>query len=317
MPALKITPRPAPGLRSWQQINQRAAARPLSGVARRKRLVRGLSLGSTLLMAAALSVLVGWAYRIYRHDPARLGLADADATLRVVDFQSDGVLTPDWARTRLGLQNGTPLLQLNVFALRHALLADGQVSEAFVERALPDTLQIRVVERHPLLRVAAANGAGGYRTLYVAADGTVYDGQLYSNNLQRRLPWLAGLKLHRAAGGIAPINGMDVVAQLLNEARNNVPQFAAQWTVVDLSAFDPRPPAPLSLIKVRTRNLGEVSFLARDFHRQLDRLVLIAQDLQEKQLSPRQVDLSFDNQAVVQLAALPPFAENSRRSAYR
>jgi hypothetical protein len=127
------------------------------------------------------------------------------------------------------------------------------------------------------------------------------------------LPWLAGVKLHHGpVGSILPLAGMDVVEDLLTKAKASLPLVESQWTVVDLSGFDPRPQAPLSLVKVRSRDLGEITFLAHDFHRQLDRLALIAQDLHDKQVTTRGVDLSFDQQAVVQLAEQPaPVNANS------
>ncbi|MGA2053145.1 MAG: FtsQ-type POTRA domain-containing protein [Opitutales bacterium] len=303
----KLSPRPSPsGLRTWQQIGQRAAGRSLSPVARRKRIIRALGVMVTLAMAVAVGLLGAWGYKLYRHDPQHLRAADSDARLQRVDFQSDGVLTEDWARAQLGVKNGDLLPQYDLFALQKHLLATAQVREAFVERVLPDTLRIRVSERRPLLRLAVDDGAGGYKPYLVARDGTVYEGNLYPDSLLHSLQWLAGAKLHRLPnGGLTPIPGLEPVGNLLTQAKAGVPELAAQWQVVDLSGYDPRPQAPLSLIKVRSSNLGELVFLAGDFHRQLDRLALIAQDLHDKQITPRGVDLSLDEQAVVQLADTP------------
>jgi cell division septal protein FtsQ len=313
----KTSPKPsAIGLRTWQQIGQRAAGRSLSPVARRKRIIRALGVVATLIMAGALAVLGAWGYKLYRHDPQHLRGADSDARLQRVDFQSDGVLTEDWAREYLGLKNGTLLPQYDLFALQKHLLATAQVRQAFVARVLPDTLRIQVSERKPVLRIAVGDGAGGYQAYLVARDGTVYEGKLYADSVVHSLPWLAGAKLHRLpAGGLAPVQGVDAVEDLLTQAKAGAPQLVAQWQVVDLSAFDARPQAPISLIKVRSSDLGELVFLARDFHRQLDRLALIAQDLHDKQIAPKGVDLSLDQQAVVQLAEAPAPDKPARAAA--
>jgi cell division septal protein FtsQ len=299
--------RPAtPGLRTWQEIGQRRAGRALSPVARRKRIIRGLGVAVTLGMLAGLGALGAWGWKTYQHDPAHWHGADADARLAQVDFQTDGVLTEQWARGTLELKNGDALPQYDVFALRRHLLATGQVREAFVERALPDTLRIRVTERVPVLRLAVDDGAGGYKPYLVARDGTIYSGQLYPADFVHSLPWLAGEKLQALpAGGFKPAAGMEVIEDLLTQAKADVPQLEAGWTVVDVSDFDARAQAPLSLLKVRSRDLGEVVFLAQDFHKQLERLALIAQDLHDKQILALGVDLSFDQQAVVKLAATP------------
>lgn len=303
-------------MRTWQQIGQRAAGRPFSPVARRKRIIRGLGVMATLLMAGGLGLLGEQAWKLYQRDPVKLRAADSDARLLTVDFQTNGVLTEDWARTQLGLKNGDLLPQYDLYALRKHLLETSQVREAYVERVLPDTLRLRLTERQPFLRLAVADGAGGYKPYLVARDGTIYEGQLYSDDILKRLPWAAGLKLHRQSdGSFPPVAGVETVEDLLTQAVTKLPKLTPQWTVVDLSDFDPRPQAALSLIRVRTQNLGDVVFLAHDFHRQLDRLAVIAQDLQDKQITPKGVDLSLDQQAVVELATTPPPAHATAHSA--
>ncbi len=300
-----MRPQP-PGLRTWQEIGQRAAGRALSPVARRKRIIRGLGVAVTLGMVAGLGALGVWGWKLYRNHPAQWHAVDADAKLAQVDFQTDGVLTEQWARETLGLKNGDALPQYDLFALRKHLLGTTQVREAFVERALPDTLRIRVSERVPVLRLAVGDGAGGYKPYLVAKDGTIYAGTLYPEDFIHGLPWVAGEKLQALpAGGFKPAVGVGVIEDLLTQAKANVPQLAAGWTVVDVSDFDARPQAPLSLLKVRSRDMGEVVFLAHDFHKQLERLALIAQDLHDKQILAQGVDLSFDQQAVVKMAAAP------------
>jgi cell division protein FtsQ len=303
-------------MRSWQDISQRAARRPMSPVARRKRLAKALGWLAMAVTAGAVGLFGFWAYRQYRLDPMGLRSAQPGAPLAHVNWQSNGTLTEDWARAYLGLQNGKPLLEFDVFALRRHLLETGQISDAFVERVLPDTVHIRVTERTPLLRLAVDDGTGGYKPYLVARDGNIYEGRLYDDSRLRQLPWVAGLKLHREAGRLLPVTGLDTIESFLTAAQERAPDLTQQWTCVDLGDFDPRPQAPLSLIKVRTRNLGELVFLAQDFHRQLDRLGVVAQNLQEKQLPVKRLDLSFDQQAVVQLAVVTPPPTTRRTSVH-
>jgi hypothetical protein len=98
---------------------------------------------------------------------------------------------------------------------------------------------------------------------------------------------------------------MDAVADLLATAKAEVPQMAAQWTVVDLGQFDPRPEAPISLIKIRSTELGELTFRAGNFESQIQRLAFTVNNLNQKAILLRGLDLSIANQVVVEPAVLP------------
>jgi hypothetical protein len=306
-----------PGMRSWQDIAQRAAGRALSPVAWRKQFVRNFGMGSAILLALAITGLGAWALWAARPstEPARAALDHS--VLRHVDFTTDGVLSADWARSYLGLRDGDALEQYDIFTLRQRLLASKQVNDAVVERALPDTLRIRVTERRPWARIAAADRNRGFKPYLVARDGTVYEGQDYPAERFNFLPWLAGVTLHRAPdGGFAPVAGMDAVADLLTAARGSLPQLAAQWTVVDLGQYNSSPTAPLSLLKVRSRNLGELVFLAGNYATQIDRLAIVSRALLDRPTRPARLDLSLDNQVVVEPATLA-LAPVQRQYSYR
>ncbi len=174
---------------------------------------------------------------------------------------------------------------------------------------LPDTLRISVKERHPVLRVATDNGLGSYKVFLVSGDGTVFAGEDFPDAILDQLPWMAGQALHRAKGdAFQPVAGMNTVADLLATAHQRASRLVADWTVVDLSQYDPRPQAPLSLIKVQAGKLGEITFQAAglvapmDFSTQLNRLVFAAQQLDDKPapLPLRGLDLSVPNQVIVQ-----------------
>jgi len=334
---------PSAGMRTWLEIGQRTPGRPLSLVARRKQIVRWLGVGATLFLVGAMAWLAIWAVKIYHQSPQSQQAVAPGAPLQRVDFASDGVLTEDWARQYLALQNGKALMQYDVFALQQHLLDTKQVLKASVERVLPETLRIRITERRPWLRIAADDSKGGYKTWLVARDGQVFDGQLFSDERLRILPWLVGVTLHPVRNGYDLLQnpdsvkngsealandsknvaqGVDAAATLLTQALSLVPQLEQQWTVVDLSAFDGRPQSPLSLLKIRTRDQVELVFLAENYGTQLDRLAFTMHSLQEKQVQPKRIDLSivdsdkknqFSNQVVVQLAALPATSATAKR----
>ncbi len=307
------------GLRSWQVINQHAEDDALSPAARRNRLVRWAGWGTTAFTGLLILLLSAWAVRSSHAAPLRGAAGPLVMPLAKVQFTTDGVLTEAWARDFLHLNVGDPLDKIDVFALRQKLLDTRQVSEALIERDRPGTLRIALKERHPVLRVAADTGAGGYKLYLVARDGTVFAGQDFPDLVLSQVPWMSGMALHRSkdGSGFEPVPGMDAVADLLKTARTHAPQIAAQWMVVDLGQFDPRPQAPLSLIKVpKSGDLGQLTFdttsAAGDFATQVDRLTFVAHTVQDKALLVSGLDMSIPDQVVVRLLSAPASTRHTR-----
>ncbi len=299
----------AEGLRTWQDIGQHATHRALSPVARRNRLIHWIGSGLMFAFATLMLLLGAWALRGSTAVPARTRASQPFAALGQFEFKTDGVLTQDWAMNFLHLQPGDSLEKVDVFALRARLLSLLQVRDATVERVLPGTLRVSVVERKPWLRVATDDGQGGYKLYLVARDGTVFAGQDFPEQILNQLPWMSGLALHRAKdGGFQPVPGMDEVSDLLFAARAHVPTIAAQWTVVDLSQFDPRPTTPLhgSVIKIQSGNLGTLTFAPADFETQIHRLSFVADQLAAKPMLLHGLDFSLSNQVIVQPVVPPP-----------
>jgi cell division protein FtsQ len=297
----------AEGLRNWQDvIDQHANDRVITATARRKRLVHWTAWGVSLFAFALVLLVCVWALRGSSAHNGSVPSSPVATPLQKLEFASDGVLTEEWAWQFLQIHPGDSLRNLDIFALRQKLLDLKQVQDASITRELPGTLVIKVQERRPWLRIAVADGAGGYRLNLVARDGAVFEGQDYPDEVLNQLPWLAGLTLHRAKPeGFAVIPGMDAVADLLATAKAEVPQMAAQWTVVDLGQFDPRPEAPISLIKIHSTDLGELTFRAGNFESQIQRLAFAVNNLNSKAMLLRGLDLSIANQVVVEPAVLP------------
>ncbi len=310
---------PNVGLRSWQEINQRAPEAALSPVARRNRLVRWAGWGATLFTGLLVILLTAWAVSRSPAVAASDDVGPLAMPLSKVQFTTDGMMTEGWIANFLQLHTGMPLENINLYALRQKLLDTKQVSDAVITRERPGTLNIALKERHPALRVAVDNGAGGYQIYLVARDGTVFTGCDFPVEILNQIPWMSGLALHRAkdGSGFEPVAGMDLVATLLQTARARAPKIAAQWGVVDLSQFDPRPNAPVSLIKItKSGDLGQLTFdatlQAADFPTQIDRLAFAARTVQEKAMLISGMDMSIENQVVVR--PLTMAAANTRRA---
>jgi len=314
----KSTTTAAEGLRTWQDIGQLVPARPITPVARRNQMMRWTTWGLGLGVAIALVALGAWALRVSASAPVSTfghPTAKSPAALVKFDFKTDGVLTDGWVMNFLKLKAGDSIQNLDVFALRAHLLSLQQVHDATIERILPNTLRVSVQERKPWLRVAVDDGKGGFDVNLVSRDGVVFAPQDFPQKVMDQLPWMSGLALHRAKGqGYQPIAGMEMVADLMSTAQTHAPKIAAQWTVVNLSKFDPRPEAPISLIKIQSGPLGELTFVAgatsHDFLTQIQRLALVAGQLDAKPELIHGLDMSLPNQVVVQPLMPAPLPSN-------
>jgi cell division protein FtsQ len=77
-------------------------------------------------------------------------------------------LQPDAVRTLAGIDGSTNVVHLDTEAVVARLLADPWIASASVQRDLPSTLVLRIVERHPVARITAMGA-----TTILASDGSV------------------------------------------------------------------------------------------------------------------------------------------------
>lgn len=73
--------------------------------------------------------------------------------LKVINVTSDGRLTPEFFCERAGLQTGTNLFSVDFDKLRKKLEEVPLVASVAIERKLPDTLNISVIERVALAQI--------------------------------------------------------------------------------------------------------------------------------------------------------------------
>jgi hypothetical protein len=74
--------------------------------------------------------------------------------VRVVEVNTDGVMTREEALAKTGIREGLNIFSLNLEAAQRALASIPEVKEARVERILPDTVSIQVDARLPVAWVA-------------------------------------------------------------------------------------------------------------------------------------------------------------------
>lgn len=229
-----ITP---PRSRSWRDIPQQVKPRAMSWGGRRRLATAGLWKGLVVVVLTGLAwgawEVAGALRKNSRAMPA------AAKTVPVKNFSlrtnADGVLDAQWLKQALALPKGASLMELDLQQLRTRLLAYGQVNAVSLTLNFPDTLEVRISERSPIVRLRAQLGSGEERTLLVARDGVVYEGMGYEAERLEELPWLAGAKLERKGGRFEPIDGMKTVADLLAQARLNAEPLYRMWQSVSLA----------------------------------------------------------------------------------
>jgi len=129
---------------------------------RRSRLVRSLRRGLWRTLPAALLVLaiaavgglsrVSWGQQVLDAAQDRLVALTAALGFVVADIEVDGreVTAPETILAALGADKGTPILAVNPARAKERLERLPLIRSAIVERRLPDTLWVHLVERKPL-----------------------------------------------------------------------------------------------------------------------------------------------------------------------
>lgn len=134
--------------------------------------------GLLLVAAVALGLLI-------LRQSTRLALTrNARFTVRTMDVASDGKITPELLREYAGVQPGENLFAVDLQQVRRNLVAVPLVRDARVQRVLPDTLRIRVVERIAVARIPVQRGSTHHA---VDREGFVLGPRVASPHLPRIL----------------------------------------------------------------------------------------------------------------------------------
>lgn len=290
----------APPRRNWRDIAQSGGHRRSStGIARKRRLhVLGRWAGLGLLAVCSLGAAT---YGVYAASQGVPSITPESRSLSRISFRTDGVLDDRWFTQACALRPGDPMDDVDVHAVKAVMESHGQVREATVMLRMPDELVVEVHERTPVLRARVA-ADGKTVSVLIARDGTVYEGSNYPQETLRALPYLGGVRFRKdATGQIVPLEGMGIVATLMDTARHAYPDIYAGWRVVSCDRFTD-PGAPGAVISVASRHAGEIIFAPHDFGVQVERLAQVMQG-EAKAPSPREIvriDLSLPDQAIVE-----------------
>jgi len=252
-------------VRSWKSIQQKVS-RP-AGVPRRSRTRNFLFVAGAVFLSVVM--IFGTYFLLFETD--RLLGGGTTYPMKTLAFETDGTLSQEWIEERMALPEDTTLLQADIFRLREIIEAHPQVETCVIRKRFPDVLEVRLVERKPVLRVMVRE-AGGRREAFVARDGTIFPGIGLDRSSVRMMPFLTGVTLSEKAEGFVPVAGFRTVADLVGTASKAYPDLFRTWRIVDLSLYDPVPGAAFSAIRVRGTGFEEALFGTEDHAAQLSRL---------------------------------------------
>ncbi|MDR2200723.1 MAG: FtsQ-type POTRA domain-containing protein [Puniceicoccales bacterium] len=217
-----------------------------------------------------------------------------------VAFQSDGVLTAQWAKPFLhDLPRNVDIMDIDIFAIRRRIESCPQVRSVVVERQYPDVVKITVQERVPILRLLINDGQSP-REMLIDKEGVIFHGEMISEAERRALPFLGGVILKRTKdGSYEKIPALDKVYRLLHIARTKYWPIYAQMEVISIEKLKKKT-VPWSKISVRCQCASAIIFGDNDFDEQLKRLDFILNTPKIRNRLPvERIDLSLGGDAVV------------------
>lgn len=268
----------------------------------RRRLVMGIVRAATGLLVLGSVGWGAWEISAVLRNPSSVPDGAKSDRIRSLVLVTDGVLDKGWLARTLAIPADATLMGTDLMQLRSRVLGDFQVRTAAVVRNFPDSIVVRITERSPVARIMTQSGGEPPRALLVSRDGFVYAGTGFDPDMVATLPWLDGVKLVREGAGFAPVQGMEVVADLLASAKLEAEGLYRTWQVVSMARL-----ASDGLIEVHTRGGMKAIFgTTEDYLRQIARLDLLIDESTDPTRPLAQVDLSLGPQVPVAYGTAAP-----------
>ena len=282
---------------SWRNLKPSSSRKPSSRIVARKRLVTFARVFIYSIIAAGIA---GSLVYLQVRQPNSCVIGQSDYTgpstpIQRIDFRSDGVLNDKWFLNWMGPIRGLSLAQINLSKLQHNLLEEDQIIDVKVKRNFPATLQIFVKEREPLLVLRLRDDQQEFRDWLVSSDGLLYEGSGYSSSMLKLLPSLKipGELIQKKDNikGYKKLEGIPLIAPLLELARSEYPEIFRDWTIVSYNR--PSDKDPGANVTIMSRRIGSIRFNPSDYSSQLKRLRYLLDEPKFLQASfIRSIDLS-------------------------
>lgn len=262
--------------------------------AQRARMV-AVFLGGFFLVVAA--IYLGW-----RATEAALNLLlyeNKAFAVQDIDVQTDGVIASEQLRQWTGVRTGQNLFALDLDSIRRNLLLVSMIQSASVEKVLPHTLRVRVVEREPAAQISIprpkAGGGIEFVPLYIDEEGYV---------IQPLAPVQCSVGASLAANDQLPTIGGVIASEVQPGRQVNSPQVRAALELVlayerssmpglsDISRIDVSSP---DVLTVKTSQGSEITFGLADFDQQFLRWQSIFEKAQSMNKAIATLDLAVSN----------------------
>lgn len=143
----------SPRQRQSQRImREKVAKKRREGIRRKCQFIGGALLGVVIVGASGLSWYSGAFARTVVATENKLFAATAHAGFAIRSLHIEGRSRTPMAdiQQALGIKKNDPILQLSLADMRARLKSIHSIREAAVDRALPDALYVRIVEREPV-----------------------------------------------------------------------------------------------------------------------------------------------------------------------
>jgi cell division septal protein FtsQ len=262
-----------------------------------------------IVMAVALGVFLVWRGGAWVLD--RLVYENPTFALKHLDIQSDGVIAPQQLRSWAGIRGDENLLALDLASVKKSLEHIPYIQSVSIERILPRTLRIRVMEREPMAQIYAPRPRGGLTPpvpFQLDAEGCIMplleprQRAIPPNAAAEQLPLLSGAKINELQPGKFLDQPQIKAALKLVVAfeRSQMAQFV-DIKVIDVSSSD--------ALVVTTGQRTEITFGMTDLDQQMRRWYAIYDMAQRTGKGINSLDLAVTNSIPmreVAASSLPP-----------
>jgi hypothetical protein len=295
--------------------NRRLGREQVLDVKLRSSQVRAARTRMTAVSLGAVFATVFGLYLVYRGGEwllNRLVYENKAFAIEEIDAQSDGIIPVDQLRRWAGVKPEVNLLALDLGRVKRDLEMVPLVRSVSVERILPHTLRIRVIEREPIAQVNVprprASGGIEMSVYQIDSDGWVMlpleprDRATSANHSDEPLPALCGINANTLQPGRRLSSAQVQAALQLLVAFEQSPMAG----LVDLKRVDLSSPEALL---VTTGQGSEITFGFNDFEQQLRRWHVIFESGRKTGNAVATLDLAVTNNVPLrwlEASAVPP-----------
>jgi cell division septal protein FtsQ len=222
--------------------------------------------------------------------------------LHKIQFSSNGTITGHWLAKALSIRKNIRLSEVDISAIKKRLLTFSQVRDVYVEKRFPDSMIIKISERHPLLKFAIRKGDAVELLFVDSQDGTIFTAACMPKSLMLATPYV-DLKLETSKNspiGLKNVQGIEIIAQLVNALRMEYPEIYKQIRKFSLKKYDCRNGAAWSRIEVTLKNGQTIAFGHQHIDIQLVNLDYLISERELFGMNIKKIDLAKIDSVIVE-----------------